>query len=155
MSPIEILATAMAYVIMGDNKAAVEEKGKLLGLLGKHVSKGDLSEDGLKTISNSAFRFAGKVDVRVFIGDIASKLSPAQRLCILVNLYDITLADGDITMGETEIVNQFRRVFGYSSDQMQAVQQVLRVKNETDMFLKATHPMNDPAYHFDIRVGNR
>jgi uncharacterized tellurite resistance protein B-like protein len=152
MTPIEILATAVAYVIMGDNRAFVEEKAKMIGLLGKHVSNQQLTNDGLRTISSAAFKFADKVPLNTFIEEVTPKLLPAQRLCILINLYDVTLADGDITMGEKDVINQFRTAFGISNEQMQPIWQIIRVKNETDMFLKTTHPMNDRSFSLEVRL---
>jgi len=151
MSPLDVLATCMAYVIIGDDKIAVEEKAKLLGLLGKHVTREEISDDVLKNIVSQAFKYAKTSDFRDFLEDMATGLTTGQRLCIMINLYDISLADGDVTIGETEILTRFRHAFGFKKESMQAVREVLRLKNETGMFINKRHPFNSSDFVFDIQ----
>ncbi|MDD9876900.1 MAG: hypothetical protein OXR84_05610 [Magnetovibrio sp.] len=37
MNPLEILVTAMAYMMIGDGDVAAEERAKLLAVINKHV----------------------------------------------------------------------------------------------------------------------
>jgi len=151
MSPLDALATSMAYVILGDDKIAMEEKAKLFGLLGKHVTRNEVSEASLKSIVSQAFKYAKETNFRDFLETVADKLSKGQRVCIMINLYDMSLSDGGVTIGEAEILNRFRHAFGIQKDNMTAVREVLQVKNETGMFINRNHPYNSPDFIFDIR----
>lgn len=152
MTPIHALATSVAYVINADKKASVEEKARLLALLHKHVSRGDMGELEMREISTKAFETAKTMDVDRFLDKEIADLSNGQRLGILINLYDIMLADGLTVDGEVRIIQKFERAFDVDSPTRQALREVLLLKNDPAIFTSQINPRNESSYALKLAL---
>lgn len=152
-APLLFLATALAYLIHADNKPAVEEKAKFLSLFGKHVSRGEISNDYLQALTAEAFQRARNMELDAFLRDAAADLTHAQKLAVIINLYDVLLADGRVAAGETVIFNRFVGAFDIDAATLRALREILLVKNDTTLFTNRNHPMNEPRYRLDIKLG--
>ncbi|NQW01051.1 MAG: TerB family tellurite resistance protein [Rhodospirillales bacterium] len=150
MTPLQILATSLAYAIMADDDAATEEKAKMVGLLGKHLADGEISGRGLKDLSATAFSHARRENMAIFLETHSPSLSRGQKLCILINLFDMIMADGHLKLGEAEVLASFRTAFGFSKSEMRPIQKVLQMKNDTAMFFEPNHPANSPQFKLDL-----
>ena len=96
MSPHLAFATALLYMMSADGEMDNEEIGHLLSVLGGH-------DDGRGTIGvgaqsqallDSAVKYRRKHPVETFLQEATPLLTDAQKMCILVNLIDSSLADG-------------------------------------------------------------
>lgn len=149
LSPIEALVTAEAYVILADKKALPEERAALVGLLGKHVSKKELSaEHQVQTLTADAFAFVGKYEFEKFLMAIESSLSPAQILSIMANMYETMIIDGNVIAREKELVDSFSKFFDIDRRVMNILREVLFIKNDTSLFLRIDHPNNGGDFRF-------
>jgi len=146
MTPLEIFVTSMAYIMAGDGDVSAEERAKLLGAVNKHVRKREIMPDHLKKIVGAAFRHVEKVDLEVFLANSVGSLSPGQRLAIFANLYDMTLADGDVLSGERAILDRFRGIFDIDLSIARALEEVIMLKNDTQVFTNERHPSNEPNF---------
>lgn len=151
MKPLEILATALAYVIRADNVTTVSEKADLVALLHKHVVRGEVTEKGLKDLTAKAFTYAEKIDFETFLEKAPAGLTLAQRLAIYINLIDTMLIDGKVVDGEVRIVRKMEMAFGLDHDTAKAMHDVLSLKNDTTVFTNFLHPKNEPDFTFLIR----
>lgn len=152
-APLLFLATALAYVIHADSTSAVEEKAKFLSLFGKHVSRGEISNDYLQALTAEAFQRARDMELDTFLRDARTNLTYAQKLSVVINLYDVLLADGRVATGETTIFNRFIGAFDIDATTLRALREVLLVKNDTTLFTNRNHPMNEPRYRLDLKLG--
>ncbi len=150
MSPLEILATSIAYAIMSDEEAATEEKAKMVGILGKHLSNGELTGDELKALSSQAFAYAEREDMVDFLETHTQTLTRGQRFCIMINLFDVVMADGSLKMGEAEVLARFRTAFQIKKEEMKPVQNILKIKNDTAVFVNQDHPGNRPDFEIPL-----
>lgn len=153
MEPLEILATALAYVITADGKTTVEEKAKLVALLNKHVTGGDISPDRLKNLTQAAFKIAQATPLERFLPTVIEGLSRGQQAALLLNIYDVVLVDGNVAAGEQHLVRQFEGVLGLDPAVMKQAQGIIRCKNDTAVFTDPTHPSNEPGFVFGLTGG--
>lgn len=148
LTPIEALVTAEAYVILADKKALPEERATLVSLLGKHVSKRELSEHQVQTLTADAFAFVGKHEFEKFLIAIESSLSPAQILSILANMYETMIIDGNVIAREKELVDDFCKFFDIDRRVINILREILFIKNDTSLFLRVDHPNNGSDFRF-------
>ncbi|MGB0671112.1 MAG: TerB family tellurite resistance protein [Rhodospirillales bacterium] len=152
-TPLEVKAIALAYVALADGEAGSEEKAVIFSILGKHVRSEHLTPDTLKVLAQKAFAFAKQYDFNTFLEKAGGVLSPGQQMSVLLNMYDIMLADGQIAAGEKKMIDLFRRRFDIDDAAMTAFRQILILKNDAAMFTNPDHPCNEPNFKMDIRVG--
>lgn len=148
LSPIEALVTAEAYVILADKKALPEERAALVSLLGKHVSKKELSEHQVQTLTADAFAFVKKHEFETFLIAVESSLTPAQILSIMANMYETMIIDGNVITREKELVDEFCKFFDIERRVMNTLREVLFIKNDTGLFLRNDHPNNGSDFRF-------
>lgn len=148
LSPIEALLTAEAYVILADKKALPEERATLVGLLGKHVSKKELSQHQVQTLTADAFAFVGKYEFEKFLIAVESSLTPAQILAIIANMYETMIIDGNVIAREKELVDEFCKFFDIDRRVINIMREILFIKNDTGVFLRQDHPNNGSDFRF-------
>lgn len=150
MNPLEMLVTALAYLMKGDGEVSAEERAKLLAILNKHVGMKHLQPGHLKQMVAAAFTHARMVPVETFAAQASPDLSPGQKMSIYANLYDVSLADGELRGGENRVLDIFRGTFELDANMVSAMKEILLLKNDTTVFTSQSHPHNDPA--FKLRV---
>ena len=106
--PMSILITALAYMIEADMKTVVEEKAKLVTLFRKHVSRGHMTDGDLQREIDSAFEYIRRNGVDKFLLETTPTLTMAQRIGLVMNLYDAILVDGLVAEGEVSMMRKFR-----------------------------------------------
>ena len=151
MTPFEIFVTSMAYIMCGDGDVSAEERAKLLGAINKHVRKKEIMPDHLKKIVQTAFQIAKKTDLEHFLATSVEELTPGQRLSIFANLYDMTLADGDMVSGEKAILDRFRGIYDIDLNTARALEEVIMLKNDTQIFTSMNHPANEPNFKLKVK----
>jgi uncharacterized tellurite resistance protein B-like protein len=142
LSPMQAFTTAQAYVILADNKTMPEERAELVTLLGKHVSKHEMSPSQIQRLTADAFAYVAANDFEKFLVSIEASLTPGQIICIFCNMYETMIIDGLMIAKEKELIEQFYRFFQMDRRVVNTVREILFLKNDTSMFLKADHPNN-------------
>lgn len=150
MTPLQVLATSMAYMIRADHRITVEERAKLVTLMGKHITLGHITDTEIQSLTQDALDRVMTVPIDEFLEEVTGKLSRAQRQAIVINLYDTMLVDGRVVDGEVKILERFERAFGLEYETMRAVRDVVMLKNDTTLFTNPVHPRNESDYVLKI-----
>jgi len=145
-SRLKILAVLLAYVVEANQKIPVEQKAGFLTLFQKHVSSGQMSKNGLQNLVSHAFDTARAVPLDEFIEHSKPNLTHGQRLSVIANLLDMMLIDGTYSDGELAVIEKCREAFGVEEATVNHLRKVFDLKNDTTMFLDATHRFNDPGF---------
>lgn len=148
LTPMQALATATAYIVMADKKAVPEERAGLVSLLGKHVSKREMSSTQIQRLTADAFAYVAKHEYDKFLLSIEDTLTPAQIISVIANMYELMIVDGHVIAGEKELVDEFFRFFDIDRRIVNTVREILMIKNDTTMFLRDDHPNNGSDFRF-------
>ncbi len=148
LSPLQALAIATAYIVMADKKAMPEERASLVSLLGKHVSRRELSSTQIQKLTADAFAYVAKHEFGKFLTSIEATLSPAQIISILSNMYEMMIVDGSVVAREKELVEEFYRYFDLDRRIVNTIREILMIKNDTTIFLRNDHPNNSSDFRF-------
>ncbi len=148
LSPLQALAIATAYVVMADKKALPEERASLVSLLGKHVSRRELSSTQIQRLTADAFAYVARYNFEKFLLSIEASLTPAQIISILSNMYETMIVDGNVVSREKELVEEFFRFFDIDRRIVNTIREILMVKNDTTLFLRIDHPNNSRDFKF-------
>jgi uncharacterized tellurite resistance protein B-like protein len=148
LSPLQALAIGTAYVVMADKKALPEERASLVSLLGKHVSRRELSSTQIQRLTADSFAYVAKYEYEKFLMSIEATLTPAQIISILSNMYEIMIVDGNVVSREKELIEEFFRFFDVDRRVVNTIREVLMVKNDTTLFLRIDHPNNSRDFRF-------
>lgn len=150
LTPLQALAVASAYVVMADKKALPEERASLVSLLGKHVSRRELSATQIQRLTADAFAYVAKYDFEKFLMSIEAILTPAQAISIVSNMYETMIVDGNVVAREKELVEQFYRFFDIDRRVINTMREMLMVKNDTSLFLREDHPNNSSDFRMSF-----
>ena len=142
MTPLQMLAVALAYMVDVDHSRPAEERAELIVVFGKMVTRGELNDAGLAALVKFAFDYAETTPIDDFLTEAAEKLAPLQKVAIYVNALDVMLADGRVVESEQGLLQKIQEAFGIEHDTVRAIREVLHVKNDTTMFLHPEHPRN-------------
>jgi len=146
MKKLQYLATAMAYMVSADGEKAVEEKAKMLSILGKHVARKDLSSLELQNMVQTAFSEAAQKPLDEFLETIVSELSNGQQAAMLLTLYDLIAVDGYIVEKERKVIVEFEKRLNVDYTASRVAREVLIYKNNTSIFVSEAHPHNEPDF---------
>ena len=148
LTPMQALATAMAYIVKADNKAVPEERAGMVSLLGKHVSKREMSSTQIQRLTVDAFAYVAEHEYDKFLLSIEDTLMPAQIISVMANMYELMIVDGHVIAREKELVDEFIRFFDIDRRIVNTVREILMIKNDTTMFLRNDHPNNGSDFRF-------
>lgn len=151
-TPMSILITALAYMIEADMKTVVEEKAKLVTLLRKHVSRGHMTDGDLQREIDSAFEYIHRTGVDKFLLESTPVLTMAQRIAVVMNLYDTILVDGLVAEGEVSMMRKFRTAYGISDSALSLMRELVMFKNDTNLFINPNHPRNTDDFDIDLSM---
>ena len=119
LSPQMALAASLLYMMSADGSMAEEEIGQLNVVIGN--SKG-LLQAGLKYVRSIKFQ--------QFIKEATVIINPAQQLCILTNVCDSMMSDGEVAAVELDLFRRMLTAFGFSEEKFQPYYNILLRKNE-------------------------
>ena len=121
LTPRNCLAISLIYCMAADGEVDPEEVGHLMSVLGRNATKQQL--DGV-------LRFARSTQPAQFLTDAAPKLRPDQKLCIILNMIDSSMADGEAEQGEQQLIMQFAQAFGLTESELTPYFRTLVAKND-------------------------
>lgn len=153
LTPIQMLAVALAYMTEADKVRDPVERAELVVVFGKMVSRGEMSEDGLGELIQFAFERAEATPIDDFLAEAAHELAPLQKVAIYINALDLMLADGRVVESEQGLLKKLQDAFGIEHDTTRAIREVLFLKNDTRMFLHPEHPRNALGAELHVTYG--
>jgi uncharacterized tellurite resistance protein B-like protein len=121
LTPRNCLAVSLIYCMGADGEMDEEEVGHLASVLGRNATRQQLE---------GALRYARSTPPAQFLAEAAPRLQPEQRLCILLNMIDSAMADGEAEQGEQQLVMQFAEAFGLSDAELTPHFRTLVAKND-------------------------
>lgn len=154
MTPHLAFATSLIYMMSSDGEIDHEEIGHLLSVLGgQEQSNGTIGVGAQnQALLDNAVKYRRKNPIETFLKEAAPLLSDAQKMCILVNLIDSSLADGTPEPEEQALLGKFLQGFGVSEERFRPFFEVIVLKSDRSVFTNQSHPKNDPSYQVKISL---
>ncbi len=121
LTPRNCLIVSLIYCMGADGEMDEEEIGHLVSALGRNATRQQL---------DAAVRYARATQPAQFLADAAPRLRPEQKLCIVLNMIDSAMADGDAEQGEQQLVMQFAEAFGLTEAELTPHFRTLVAKND-------------------------
>ena len=153
VTPHFAFATSLIYMIGADGKIENEEVGQLLSVLGGEESGGTIGVGANnRKLLERASRYQQKNSPDKFLTEIVPILTDAQKMCILTNMLDSSLSDGDAAQVEQELFAKFLQAFEISEERFQPFFDVIALKNDRAVFTNANHPSNKPGHKVELKL---
>ncbi|AEI45503.1 TerB family tellurite resistance protein [Paenibacillus mucilaginosus] len=153
MTPHFAFATSLLYMMQSDGEMDNEEVGQLLAVLGGEKSGGTIGVGANnRALLDRALKYIRSNSIDTFLKEAAPILTDAQKMCILVNLVDSSLADGEPERQEQELFAKFLTAFNITEQRFTPFFEVIMLKNDRSVFLDQSHPKNQPGYQVSLNV---
>lgn len=154
MTPHLAFATSLLYMMSADGEIDHEEVGHLLSVLGGQDQGNGTVGVGAQNqaLLDSAVKYRRKHSVANFIAEAAPLLSDAQKMCILLNLLDSSLADGQPEPEEQAMFGQFMAGFGITEERFRPFFEVVALKSDRTVFVNQAHPKNQAGYQVKLSL---
>ena len=153
MTPHSAFATSLIYMIGADGKVEHEEVGQLLSVLGGEESGGTIGVGANnQQLLDRAFRYYQKNSIDTFLAEVTPLLTDAQKMCVLTNMLDSSLSDGEAAPEEQVLFNKFLQAFEISEERFKPFFDVIALKNDRAVFTKTDHPSNQPGYTVQLKI---
>lgn len=121
LSPRNCLAIGLLYSMTADGQMDEEEIGHLVSVLGRGATRQQVE---------TALRYVRSTQPDQFLAESAPKLRPDQKLCIILNMIDSAMADGEAEQGEQQLVMKFAAAWGLSEADLTPYFHALVAKND-------------------------
>ncbi|WP_433773512.1 TerB family tellurite resistance protein [Bacillus wiedmannii] len=143
MEPHFAFATSLLYMMGADGEYDNEELGQLLSVLGGKNKGGTIYVGGNNDdLLEKAIKYIRKNSLDTFLKEAAPALTDAQKMCILVNLIDSSLSDGEAEREEQVMFGKFLQAFDISEERFKPFFEVIVLKNDRSVFTNQNHPKN-------------
>ncbi|MEM1505962.1 TerB family tellurite resistance protein [Domibacillus sp. 8LH] len=153
MNPHFAFAPSLLYMMGSDGGYDNEEIGQLLAVLGGKNKGGKVIVGGNNDdLMEKAIKYVRKNSIDQFLNEAAPVLTDAQKMCILVNLVDSSLSDGEAEREEQEMFGKFLSSFGISEERFTPFFEVIVLKNDRAVFLDQNHAKNKPGFEVELTV---
>ena len=97
-------------------------------------------------------KYRRKNAIETFLQEATPLLTDAQKMCILVNLIDSSLADGQPEQEEQMLFGKFLQAFGIAEERFRPFFEVIALKNDRAVFTNKQHPSNQPGYEVKLSM---
>lgn len=121
LTPRNCLVAGLLYCMASDGEMDQEEIGHLLSVMGPRASREAL---------DAAMRYVRATAPAQFAAASAATLRPEQKLCILLNMIDSAMADGQAEQQEQELVMNLMQAWGVSQAELEPHFRTLAAKND-------------------------
>ena len=121
LTPRNCLVASLIYCMAADGEMDEEEIGHLVSVLGRNATRQQM---------DTILRYVRATQPAQFLADAAPRLRPEQKLCIVLNMIDSAMADGETEQSEQQLVMQFAEAFGLTEADLTAHFRTLVAKND-------------------------
>lgn len=121
LTPRNCLVASLIYCMGADGEVDEEEVGHLASVLGRGATQQQL---------DAALRYVRATRPEQFLAEAAPRLRPEQKLCIILNMIDSAMADGEAEPGEQRLVMRFAEAFGLTEAELTPRFRTLVAKND-------------------------
>ncbi len=119
LSPPLVLAAALLYMMLSNGEVEKSEIDQLQSVIGKNA---DLLRCAVDYVQN--------VPVEQFIADAPNVLGAPDKLCVLTNMCDAMLSDGQADAVELDLLARLTEAFGLTDDEFQPFFEAIALKND-------------------------
>ncbi len=127
LTPYLALACGLLYMMASDGELEEQESSQLQSVLG-----------GDKEVLSYALRYVQSVPVAQFFATATELLSVKDKWCILANVCDALLSDGQADPAELALFAQMTQAFGISDAQFEPYFKILALKNDKSVLGRYT-----------------
>ncbi|WP_293999762.1 TerB family tellurite resistance protein [Sphaerotilus sp.] len=154
MTPHLAFTTSLIYMMSADGEMDAEEVGHLLSVLGgQDDGKGTIGVGAQnQALLDASLKYRRKNSLDTFLTEATPLLSDAQKMCILCNLIDSSLADGQPEREEQEMFAKFLKAFNITEERFRPFFEVIVLKSDRTVFTNQTHPKNQPGYQVKLSL---
>ncbi|MBF0219689.1 MAG: TerB family tellurite resistance protein [Gammaproteobacteria bacterium] len=143
MTPHLAFATGLLYMMGADGEMDNEEIGHLLSVIGGASEGGSIGVGANnKALLDRAVKYSRKNSIDTFLTEVSPLLTEAQKLCMLVNMLDSSLSDGESEKEEQALFMKVINAFGISEETFKPLFDVIVLKNDRSVFTNKNHPRN-------------
>ncbi|WP_336489471.1 TerB family tellurite resistance protein [Methylobacterium nigriterrae] len=121
LTPRNCLATSLIYCMASDGEIDPEEVGHLMSVIGRNATRQQF---------DAVLRYTRSTQPAQFLAEAAPRLRPEQKLCIVLNMIDSAMSDGEAEPGEERLIMQFAQAFGLSEAELTPHFRTLVAKND-------------------------
>lgn len=154
MTPHLAFTTSLIYMMSADGEMDSEEVGHLLSVLGgQDDGKGTIGVGAQnQALLDASMKYRRKNSLDTFLAEAAPLLTDAQKMCIMINLIDSSLADGQPEREEQEMFAKFLKAFGITEARFQPFFEVIMLKADRTVFTNQNHPKNQPGHQVNLSL---
>ena len=154
MTPHLAFTTSLIYLMSADGEMDSEEVGHLLSVLGgQDDGKGTIGVGAQnQALLDASMKYRRKNSLDTFLAEAAPLLTDAQKMCIMINLIDSSLADGQPEREEQEMFAKFLKAFGITEARFQPFFEVIMLKADRTVFTNQNHPKNQPGHQVKLSL---
>lgn len=121
LTPRNCFVVSLIYCMGADGEIDPEELGHLSSALGRAATREQL---------DACVRYVRATQPAQFLEAAAARLRPDQKLCIVLNMIDSAMSDGEAEQGEQTLIMDFARGFGLSETELEPYFRALVAKND-------------------------
>ena len=122
LSPFELLAAALTAMMEVDGELSPTEKGYLLRTI----------ED--RKVCDAGRQALHQVGIDVLIRRVPDLLSEKQATCMIANLMELAMVDGELRTLEQKLLERFREAAHIDTDIFDALYSALVIKNNLSVY---------------------
>jgi len=151
MNPHFAFVTSLLYMMGADGEYDNEEIGQLLSVIGGKKKGSTVYVGGNNNdLMDQVIKYVNRNSVDQFLLEAAPALTDAQKMCILVNIIDSSLSDGEAEIQEQQLFAKFLKAFGISEERFKPFFEVIVFKNDRSVFLNPNHAKNQTGYKVNL-----
>ncbi len=151
MTPHFAFAASLLYMMGADGEFDNEEIGHLLSVLGGAKEGGSIGVGANnKALLDRAVKYTRKNTIDAFLAEATPVLTDAQKMCLLVNLIDSSLSDGQAEAEEQVLFSKMMQAFGITEERFKPFFEVIILKNDRSVFTNQAHPKNAADYQVSL-----
>ena len=121
LTPRNALVVSLVHCMGADGEMDQEEIAHLFSVLGAHATRAQL---------DACVKYARATAPAAFLAEVAPRLNAAQKLCILLNMIDSAMSDGEAEPEEQALVRQYADAFGLTDADLESHFRTLVAKND-------------------------
>ena len=122
LSPKVALVSGMIYVSAADGHLDDSEAGDILKVVPD------------RQVLEAALQYARRTPFQKFVEEAARILTPAQKMCLILNAADMAMGDGYLAPEEQQMLVQMQQYFQIPDAHLQPYIQAFTIKNNLNVF---------------------
>lgn len=137
LSPFLGLLIALIYCAEADGEAETEEMEALLDIVGSVDAGGvrGVAADH-QAVLEAALSYSETHEVEDFLAEITPLLNADQKLCILMNMLEHALADGEAEPGEQRLIDRCQQVWQIPDEEFEPYFRAILKKNDRSVLFE-------------------